>query len=128
MFDLLFAATMLGAFDGQSSSSATIHYSSLGSSVDKGAEAYKRWYAWYTSQGGVATHNYDYPASRRGFKVATNGSHFSGGYGVNSINVVVPPDVERVSFDLTSHDKVYFYDMEKMRTQGARIIPKFSDC
>ena len=97
--------------------------------LDYGAIEYKKWLEWFVRNSGQVTHSYDYPSSRNLINLATNNSKFLGGYGSQSLFLVIPShvDIATVKIDnRTFHDNVYCYDMELMKQN--RWIPQYEDC
>lgn len=88
---------------------------------------YVKWLNWYVENGGHVTHMYNYPSNGWGWVVAKQGGRYSGGYGADSINLIIPEHVTEYTLEEAGHSSVFVYDMEAMKASQVRV-PQFSDC
>ncbi len=88
-------------------------------------QEYKKWLRWFLDNGGKATHYYQYSFDTQDFIVAKQNGKYLGGYGSDSINLIVPEHVTSFTIDEIGHSNVYEYDMAKMK--HVTFIPQFED-
>jgi hypothetical protein len=88
-------------------------------------QEYKKWLKWFLANGGRATHYYDYSFNNQDFIVAKQNGKYLGGFGSQSINLVVPEHVTNFTIDDIGHSNIYQYDMKKMK--NVTFIPQFED-